>query len=844
LQVVYRFGSLELWPQRRLLMSAGQAVSLGARAFDVMMALVTHRHRLVTKSELLDLVWPGLVVEEANIHVQISHLRKALGATAIATVPGQGYRFAMPVEGDDPRDPVPDRLPASGRPEIPRAGDILLGRGEELGLAQELLLASGLVTVLGPGGIGKTRLAQQLALALEDRFEDGASWVDVAALTDERHIAAAIAHATGVQTGADEDVLVQVLNGLEGRHLLLVLDSCEHLVEPVSHWVEQLRAAAKGVSLLVTSQSALKTALGETFRLGPLQLPAAAASLERCREAAAVQLFIRRARAVDRRFDISPSSMADVAELVSRLDGNPLAIEMAAARVPLLGAKHLNDRLNERFEMLRNVNRSGVPRQHSLRATLDWSFTLLEELERPALECLAVFAGTFRVDVGQRALSSLGAVDEWELLDIFSALVDKSLVHLDTLDPPRYRLLETVRLFGQDRLRQQGRTAVAERGHRDALIELAREVECAFWTMQDAAWLARYSPDYPDLVLAFERAHSSLDADGAALTGNALMRLDHLRNDTASRRRRAQALHELLPHAGDEATAWIWNCISSHGLIASSLLPPFDAAQKAVAAWRRVHHLPQLYFSIGFLAWEHARRHEFERAEQLLLEAKALERSDWPMRRRMWTASVQAGICIYRGDGPGYRDACQRELVMALQAGASRAAAWAQLKLADAALMAQDLTEAIRLGQAAVELLRQLDQPSNLGLALSNLCAAHLLSGNVEMARAIAREAFDPLWRAGWGHLLLDSLACIAAEEGRFDEAARLLGCCDAWYARQHDVRQPNEASIADRAASRVLKTVPEEVFSLARSQAQDHTELEVRSIAWTSAFGPGGSSP
>jgi len=839
----YRFGAFEVRPAQRLVRKARQTLAVGARGFDVLVALIERRDRLVTKDELLDIVWPGLVVEEANVQVQVSGLRKLLGPDAISTVPGRGYRFTLPLDSDLAATPGPtpftgDASPAAAeiaaarRTNVPAAVEDLIGREADISALSDALAHSRLVTLHGPGGIGKTRVAQEVARRYAGAQAGGVWFVDLSALSEAPQLATAIANAANLQLGVTEkDASVELLRALAPRDMLLVLDNCEHLTLAVGRLVQAMQGAAPGLRVLVTSQELLRIPGELAFGLEPLAIPPPGLAFNVAQGYSALRLLEYRARSVDRRFTLSASNLPVATDLVRRLDGNPLAIEMAAARIPLLGLETLASRLEERLLLLRNAARSALSRHQTLRATLEWSHALLDSREQTVLRRLSVFAGSFRVDTAQHAIADAD-MDEWAVLDALSALVDKSLVQTERLEPPRYRLLETMRLFCAEQLARCGDGELAEQRHGVAMAELAEAVERDFWEMSDAAWLARYAAEYDDLQIAFDRALARPDVDVAAATGIALVRLDHLRSVNAPRLARAAALHGLLPNATPRARAWIWSCIASHGLIALDVVSRLEAANRAVNAWREQGDAMRLHFALGFLASESARARDFETAARMLDEARALEEPTWPFKRLMWGASVVAGVCIHLGDAQGYRDASRRELVFAERAGADRAAAWARLKLADAALMAGDIAEAIELGRAAVDELRALDQPSNMGLALSNLCAALLLAGDRTGARDAAAEALPLLWRNGWHYLLLDSLGYLAALDGHPEQGARLLGFADAWYTAHGDERQPNEATLERRAADAFAAALGAEAGAEARAAGRALADADAQALA------------
>jgi predicted ATPase len=622
--------------------------------------------------------------------------------------------------------------------------------------------------------------------------------VDLSALSSADKVAVAVANAANLQLG-DGDPVARLVRALGQRNTLLVLDNCEHLAPQVADIARQVLAASPDVRVLTTSQEVLRATGEQVFRLDALAVPPGAMSLNDARSYSAVRLLEQRAQAVDRHFALTEANVASAIELCRHLDGIALAIEMAAARLPFLGLDGLGTPLGERLRLLRNGAGRGVPlRQQTLRATLDWSYSLLTSDEQAVLARLSVFAGSFRLDLAQRVVAA-GAVDEWDALDALTALVEKSLVQIQSGEPVRYRLLETMRMYAAEKLAASGETEATRQRHAAASATLAEAIELEFWRTADTPWLDRHTLDYGDLQAAFEYACRCEDVETAAPIANALLRLDQLRNVNAAVRGRAEAALALarLPAAGVRARAILWSCVAPHGLIAVTSVPRLQASREATAAWRAVGNPQHLYLALGFLASECTRAGEGEAADNLLAEMFAMELPSWPPRLRMRGAAHAGSVYANQGDSAGYRRYGRAELALAEQAGAHRAAAWARLKLADAALMAGDVDEAVWLGREAVGELGALDQPSNLGLASSNLCAALLMAGDAAAAYAMAKQALPLMSQNEWTYLVLDPIALLAAPSGHGVLAAQLLGYVDAWYASHQDPRQPNEARLA-----------------------------------------------
>src|SRR5258708_38149140 len=380
-------------PAERQLLVEGRPAALGARAFDVLMALIDHRDRVVTKDELFDLVWPGLVVEENNLHVQVSTLRKILGARSVATVPGRGFRFTLPIEAAEAAavasPPRNDNLPAQL--------NAFIGRESELSELKEILAASRMVTLTSVGGTGKTRLSLQLAAEVAGEHPHGVWFVELAALAGEWRVPQAVAFALGVKEEAGRPVLEALVKHVQDRHLLLILDNCEHLLHACAELAKQVLKAGPKVKVLASSREHLRIAGEKTYPVPALAAPDSrkVSQVEALAKYDAVRLFVERATAVQADFALTPRNAVAVADICHRLDGIPLAIELAAARMRTLSAEKIADRLDQCFRLLTDGDATALPRQRTLRASIDWSHDLPFAAERALLRRLAVFARDF-----------------------------------------------------------------------------------------------------------------------------------------------------------------------------------------------------------------------------------------------------------------------------------------------------------------------------------------------------------------------------------------------------------------------------------------------------------------
>ena len=500
----FAFGRFVVQSDLRQLLIDGESVRLGARAFDVLLALIERRDRVVGKNELLELVWPGLVVEENNLQVQISTLRKLLGPQAIATIPGRGYRFSQKLDGAAAGESAADPRAAATAQLSSAAAEVsqpLLGRDDDLNTLHALVLAHGRVTVVGAGGIGKTSVARALAHRMRGAFEDGVCLVELAPVSDPSLVATAVASALQVKLGS-QPALQAIAHVLGRRRMLVVLDNCEHLLQAVAELVELLGAVAPGVHWLTTSQEPLKLAAEQVFRIGALALPTEE-TLDAARGAGAVALLEARARAADPRFSLTADNVAAAIDICRRLDGIALAIELAAARLPLLGIEGLRGRLDERFHVLTSGNRLALPRHQTLRAALEWSHGLLTAPQQTVFRRLGVFAGSFALEAAQQVAAD-DSIDEWAVLDALGSLVDKSLVvpEADTAGEPRYRLLETMRQHALDRLEAAGDGDTTRTRHLDVFVALAEQARSESFGPHQGRLMIRLDLDLENLLAA------------------------------------------------------------------------------------------------------------------------------------------------------------------------------------------------------------------------------------------------------------------------------------------------------------------------------------------------------
>lgn len=788
----YRFDGFELDTSERLLYRDGQPVGLGARAIALLTALLGRPGRLVTKAELLDRVWPGLVVEENNLQVQVSAVRKVLGAHMIVTVPGRGYRFVQAVQSDGPRLDATQATARAGRPArawhthaaaealsvLPAQATRLLGRERDLAALDEWLPAS-LISVVGPSGMGKTALALAAAHRWQADRPDGSAWVDLSALHDPTQVVTAVAQGLGLAL-SPERASATLVEALRPMHVLIVLDNAEQVLSAVAELAAAILAGAPGVRLLVTSQVPLKVVGERVFRLGPLAVPPPDASLREALAHGAIELFVDQVHAVDRHFELLPVQVPEVVQLCQRLDGLPLAIKLAAARVPLLGLSGVLKRLDERFQLLAR-QQVGVPDRHqTLQAALDWSHALLEPAEQAMFRRMAVFAGSFPlslVPVLGQAGPTGQALDEWRVLDTLGALADRSLVAVEGGEQPRYRLLDSVREYALLKLVASGEQASLQRHHAQAVADLLDVAYDTYWSSSDADWLGRHAADIDNVRLALDWATQHEPTLGVRLLG-AAGPLFLLLGLAPEARRRGEPLVAAASALGvvPEATRfWLESSRLHWGVDNARML---DWSQRAIDGARLARDARGVF--LGQRCQAGSGLLNGAQAREALREMARLESSDWPPR--LLTQRLLAEVGVLRGQErmADARRTCQGLILQAQAAGLDGVLSAALSDLAAICLALGDTDGAVRVSQQI--LARSRHRRDNFVVhALATVACVAFVRGDLAQARASLLDFTAASRSRSWEWLGLYAglLALLAEQEGRIEAAARLLGYVD-----------------------------------------------------------------
>ena len=472
------FGPFRLLPSRQLLLEADKPLRIGNRAFDVLTVLVEKAGEIVSNEELFARVWPNTFVEEVNLRVQVAAIRKALGDGRagdryVVNIPGRGYRFVAPISISQTPAHVALIVAVETSHNLPIPLTRIFGRAETINAVVALLQQRRFVTLVGPGGIGKTTVALAAAERLIASYADRVQFIDLAPLANPNLVPSALASVLGIGILSDNPVS-GLISYLRDKQMLLVLDNCEHVVQAAAALTLELLKGAPGIHILATSREPLRAEGEHVKRLPPLDYPPVSAGLTAAEAMnfSAVQLFVERAAASSYEFDLSDETAPFVAEICRRLDGVALAVELAASRVDFFGVRDLASRLDDRFRLLEKGRRTALPRHQTLRATLDWSYELLSESERVILRRLAVLVGSFTLESAS-AIAADEDIPTLDVVDCVATLVAKSLISADVSDAiVRYRLFETMRAYALAKLTESGEANDVVRRHAEYFRDL------------------------------------------------------------------------------------------------------------------------------------------------------------------------------------------------------------------------------------------------------------------------------------------------------------------------------------------------------------------------------------
>jgi len=777
----YRFDMFVLDMATRVLLADGVPVSLSGRQIDLLGALVSQRGAVVSKNDLLNLVWPGQAVEENNAAVHVSALRRVLGREAIVTVTGQGYRFALPIiEADDAAAQAEDRPGEAAAPQarpraLPSLSITVHGRGHDLQALLSRLVRHRLVTVVGAPGIGKSTLALACAHERRHASREGVVWADLQPGGQQRDPQAAVAMALGLDPAVDLHTLLETLRRMS---VLVVLDNAEACAGRAAAFCHAVIEGTEDVTLMVTSRKVLRVPGERVLRVPPLSAPAAGRGLDDAMSHGAVALFMDQVRAQGLPFALGPHNLEQIVTLCRRLDGNPLALRLAAGRLATFGLDQLCERLNDRYRLLTRGTQAGPRHHQSLRACMDASHALLTETERLVLRRLEPFEGGFTLEMAAAALSDR-QLDAWTVAEALEGLVDHSLVQVDGDDRPRYELFESVRAYGLLLLEDAGEVHLARHMHAYTMSQLFDRAARAFQMMPDERWVAEFAPELGNVRAALDWCVEHAPVMGLGLLANAgaLFELLSLQDEAGWRHAayESELPHDLPPevlarfcidHASlmaptDPAGAGVW---FRRGVRASRTAD--DPAVRYLALCRQV--LGDREVSRA------AMRHAMGEVTALAVRCEGQHTA----RLKLWGLAARAHVWRVEGQAAEADRATCASLRLARDIGA---VAWLQEELQRLTLLLVGHGKPLR---SATELMLEWEPAGTEGAVRRRLrvCRAAVLlaEGRLREARAALEALLSPdtLRLAGpdAAAAVMPVATWLAVAEGRDADAARLIG--------------------------------------------------------------------
>ncbi len=622
-----------------------------------------------------------------------------------------------------------------------------IGREHEKAEVRNRLSATRFVTLTGSGGAGKTRLALQVAAEALEEFPDGVWLVELAALSDPNLVPKAVASALGVPEQPSRMLTETLADALRGKSVLIILDNCEHLVAACAHLTTALLRTCPHLRILATSREALGVTGETTWRVPSLSLPdpQRLPPLDHLKEYEAVRLFIDRAVANEPQFAVTSSNALAVAQVCHRLDGIPLALELAAARVKVLAVEQIAARLDDRFRLLTGGSRTALPRQQTLQATMDWSYYLLSDQERTALRSLSVFAGGWTLEAAEVVCAGKG-VEASKVLDLLTQLVDKSLVAVETQGgEARYRFLETVRRYGLDRLLESGETGDVRRRHRDWFLGFAERAEPKLRGPEQKIWLERLEMEHDNLRAALEWSRAEGNAEAGVQLAGALF--------------------------------WFWfahgHWSEGRAWLEEAILGSSDASSSA---------LTKALQGAAYLAWGQG---DYGRATALSEKGLALcrERGD---KEGVGRFLIHLGLAAGRQGNYGRMAAlCENGLALCRERGDKWVISWALMQLGAAARFLGDYERAEVLHKESIALAREVGDKYRIAFSLRGLGFVAFDQGDYGRAAALCKESLVFCKEVEDRRVTaecLAGLAGVACAQGHYVHAARLIGAGEALF--------------------------------------------------------------
>lgn len=676
-----------------------------------------------------------------------------------------------------PATPItaPAATPTAPRTTLPAQLTTFIGREEEVTELCRLLTRAEapvrLLTLTAAGGSGKTRLAIQLGNAVAPAYRDGVWWVDLASVVDERLTAQAVTKALGLTVAPQQGFVTALVEHLQSKEALLLLDNCEHLIDECAMLAQRLLSHCPQVQILATSREAFKIP-GETTWLVPLLSVPRRGTAPPCADLLnyqAIRLFLERARALLPNFQLTPQNASAVTQICQRLDGMPLALELAAARVKVLSVEQIAARLDDRFRLLKADSRTLLPRYQTLRATIDWSYELLAPAECSLLQRLAIFAGGCTLEAVEAVVADATALADETPLDLLTRLVEKSLVIVQQQEttPTRYTLLESIREYALEKLRQADNEMDARRRHRDWFLQRADQIAAGMSGPQQTLWLAEMDAEYENFQAAIEWSRQT--AGEAPLGLRLACHLRHIWDRHGDLQEGSRCLQQLLAHPENStptpARAMALNHLGFLTFLEGDPPTAVTRYQEALAIGQTLQDLAVIAQSCASLALVLTGMPQPEQAQPYIEQGLAAARALADRKQIYAILFYDAWLAMVQGNHQRAHDLLEESTSLMRAEG-----------------------DLVRLGPALWLLGHLYWHERDYAHALAAFRESLILRRDLKSRRGIAYA--------------IDGIAWVAAVTGQAAVAARLFGAADAHFTAMnthfHPVEQPtHDAAVA-----------------------------------------------